>query len=92
MEDFVDGLVVTYDGIVDRAGEVIFAASTRYDQSVMEVVNLLSLKLGRCTNYTVYRCFLPKWRTLSRAGGEAASCYERAKHRFLNQAFYGPPL
>jgi ATP-grasp domain len=40
MEDFVDGLVVTYDGVVNRAGEVIFAASTRYDQSVMEVVNL----------------------------------------------------
>src|SRR5262249_55940461 len=39
MEDFVDGLVVTYDGIVNRAGEVIFAASTRYDQSVMQVVN-----------------------------------------------------
>lgn len=39
MEDFVDGLVVTYDGIVNRDGEVIFAASTRYDQSVMEVVN-----------------------------------------------------
>ena len=32
-------LVVTYDGIVDRSGEVVFAASTRYDQSVMEVVN-----------------------------------------------------
>lgn len=39
MEDFVDGLVVTYDGIVNRAGEVVFAASTRYDQSVMNVVN-----------------------------------------------------
>jgi len=39
MEDFVDGLVVTYDGIVNRAGDVIFAASTRYDQSVMDVVN-----------------------------------------------------
>jgi hypothetical protein len=39
MEDFIDGLVVTYDGIVNRAGDVIFAASTRYDQSVMDVVN-----------------------------------------------------
>lgn len=39
MEDFVDGLVVTYDGVVNRAGEVIFAASTRYDHSVMDVVN-----------------------------------------------------
>jgi len=39
MEDFVDGLVVTYDGIVNRAGEVVFAASTRYDMSIMDVVN-----------------------------------------------------
>ena len=39
MEDFVDGLVVTYDGVVDRDGKVVFAASTRYDQSVMEIVN-----------------------------------------------------
>ena len=39
MEDFVDGLVVTYDGIVNRAGEVVFAGSTRYDQSIMDVVN-----------------------------------------------------
>jgi molecular chaperone DnaK len=66
--------------------------TTNSCMAVMEVVNLLSLKLGRCTNYTVYRCFLPKWRTLSRSGGEAASCYERAKHRFLNQAFYGPEV
>jgi ATP-grasp domain len=39
MEQFVDGLVVTYDGLVNRDGEVIFAASHRYDQSVMDVVN-----------------------------------------------------
>jgi biotin carboxylase len=39
MEQFVDGLVVTYDGLVDRNGDVVFAASTRYDQSVMDVVN-----------------------------------------------------
>jgi carbamoylphosphate synthase large subunit len=39
MEDFVDGLVVTYDGIVNRAGEVVFAGSTRYDDSIMDVVN-----------------------------------------------------
>ncbi|MBX3579753.1 MAG: ATP-grasp domain-containing protein [Rhizobiaceae bacterium] len=39
MQDFVDGLVVTYDGIVDRDGKVVFASSTRYDQSVMEIVN-----------------------------------------------------
>jgi hypothetical protein len=39
MEDFIDGLVVTYDGLANRDGEVILAASTYYDQSVMDVVN-----------------------------------------------------
>ncbi len=39
MEDFVDGLVVTYDGLANRDGEVIFASTTGYDQSVMDIVN-----------------------------------------------------
>jgi biotin carboxylase len=39
MEQFIEGLVVTYDGLVNRDGEVVLAASHRYDQSVMEVVN-----------------------------------------------------
>jgi biotin carboxylase len=39
MEQFIDGLVVTYDGLANRDGEVVLAASTRYDQSIMEVVN-----------------------------------------------------
>lgn len=39
MEDFIDGLVVTYDGLANRDGEVILASTTHYDQSVMDVVN-----------------------------------------------------
>ena len=39
MEQFVDGLVVTYDGLVNRDGEVVFAASTHYQQSIMDAVN-----------------------------------------------------
>lgn len=39
MEEFIDGLVVTYDGLVNRDGEIVFAASTKYDDSIMEVVN-----------------------------------------------------
>ena len=39
MEQFINGLVVTYDGLANRDGEVLLAASTRYDQSVMDVVN-----------------------------------------------------
>ncbi|TIT79622.1 MAG: ATP-grasp domain-containing protein, partial [Mesorhizobium sp.] len=36
MEQFIEGLVVTFDGLVNRDGEVVLAASHRYDQSVME--------------------------------------------------------
>lgn len=39
MEEFIDGLVVTYDGLVNRDGEILFAASTKYDGSIMDVVN-----------------------------------------------------
>lgn len=39
MEEFIDGLVVTFDGLVNRDGEIVFAASTRYDGSIMDVVN-----------------------------------------------------
>ena len=42
MEKFINGIVVTYDGLVNRDGEVVFAASTRYDQSVMDIVNRTS--------------------------------------------------
>lgn len=39
MEEFIDGLVVTYDGLVNRDGEIVFAASSKYDGSIMDVVN-----------------------------------------------------
>ncbi|RFB80723.1 ATP-grasp domain-containing protein [Methylovirgula sp. 4M-Z18] len=39
MEEFIDGLVGTFDGLVNRDGEIVFAASTRYDDSIMDVVN-----------------------------------------------------
>ena len=39
MEEFIDGLVVTFDGLVNRDGEILFCASTKYDGSIMDVVN-----------------------------------------------------
>lgn len=38
-EQFIDGIVLTYDGLVNRDGEVVFAASHRFEQSIMGVVN-----------------------------------------------------
>ncbi|WP_231574800.1 ATP-grasp domain-containing protein [Paenibacillus sp. FSL R7-0273] len=39
IEEFIDGVIFTYDGLVDRNGEVRFAVSHLFENSVMEVVN-----------------------------------------------------
>lgn len=39
VEEFVSGQIVTYDGLVDSDGNVVFASSLRYSNGVMEVVN-----------------------------------------------------
>src|SRR5574337_952293 len=39
LEAFVDGTIVTYDGLVNRDGQVVFEASLRYSRGVMEAVN-----------------------------------------------------
>lgn len=38
-EEFVEGAIVTYDGLVDRDGRVVFDGSLRYSRGIMEVVN-----------------------------------------------------
>jgi hypothetical protein len=39
IEEFVDGIILTYDGLIDREGRVLFDNSHQFEQSVMEVVN-----------------------------------------------------
>ncbi|MEW4368757.1 ATP-grasp domain-containing protein [Paenibacillus kandeliae] len=39
MEEFVDGIILTYDGLIDRDGIVRFQASHRFEQSIMKVVS-----------------------------------------------------
>ncbi|MDP4240339.1 MAG: ATP-grasp domain-containing protein [Bacteroidota bacterium] len=39
VEEFVDGIILTYDGLIDRNGNVLFENSHRFEQSIMEVVN-----------------------------------------------------
>ncbi|WP_100372943.1 ATP-grasp domain-containing protein [Bacillus sp. FJAT-45037] len=38
-EEFIDGHIFTYDGLVDREGKVLFEASHFFDQNIMTVVN-----------------------------------------------------
>lgn len=39
VEEFVSGTIVTYDGLTDSGGNVVFSASHRYSKGVMEAVN-----------------------------------------------------
>ncbi len=39
VEEFVDGQIVTFDGLVDRDGKLVFSTSHRYSGGVMDVVN-----------------------------------------------------
>ncbi|ULO10168.1 ATP-grasp domain-containing protein [Paenibacillus sp. 19GGS1-52] len=39
IEEFIDGIILTYDGLVDINGEVRFAVSHLFENSVMDVVN-----------------------------------------------------
>mgnify|MGYP001210682645 CR=1 FL=1 len=39
IEEFIDGIILTYDGLVDKDGNVVFAVSHEFDQSIMDVVN-----------------------------------------------------
>lgn len=38
VQPFVDGRIVTFDGVVDRAGQVVFSFSLEYSHGVMEVI------------------------------------------------------
>ena len=37
VQPFVDGVIVTFDGLVDQAGRVVFCTSHAYDRGIMEV-------------------------------------------------------
>lgn len=38
-EEFIDGTIVTFDGLTDQNGEIVFSTSHVYSQGVMEIVN-----------------------------------------------------
>jgi hypothetical protein len=39
VEEFIDWRIVSFDGLVDATGKLIFSSSLRYDKGVMEAVN-----------------------------------------------------
>jgi biotin carboxylase len=39
MEEFVEGKIVSFDGLVDKDGKIVFSTVHEYSQGVMEIVN-----------------------------------------------------
>ena len=39
IEQFIDGIILTYDGLIDKYGNIVFETSHRFEQSIMDVVN-----------------------------------------------------
>lgn len=39
VEQFIDGIILTYDGIVDKEGNILFENTFRVEQSIMDIVN-----------------------------------------------------
>lgn len=39
LEEFIPGRIITYDGLTDLQGNVVFDSSLEYSKGVMEVVN-----------------------------------------------------
>ncbi len=39
LEQFVDGTIITFDGLTDKNGDIVFDTSLQYSDGIMEVVN-----------------------------------------------------
>ncbi|WP_313527530.1 ATP-grasp domain-containing protein [Shinella sp.] len=78
-EEFIDGIVLTYDGLVDRDGQVVFAASHRFEQSIMEVVN---------TNSHLHYYCLPFVDPEVEAAGRAAVKSFGIREKFFHIEFF----
>ncbi len=75
LEEFVSGDIVTFDGLTDRHGNILFCASHRYSKGVMDVVN----QDGDIYYYSV-REIPPALETAGRAAVKAFNVLERFFH------------
>jgi hypothetical protein len=78
-EEFIDGIILTYDGLVDRDGGIVFAASHRFEQSIMEVVN---------TNSHLNYCCLPFVDPEVEKAGRAAVKAFGIREKFFHIEFF----
>jgi hypothetical protein len=81
-EEFVEGKIQTFDGLVDQDGKIVFTASLEYSEGVMDLVNQ---SLDFC--YFTQRQIAPE---LEQAGRNLVKAYNLSE-RFFHFEFFLTP-
>jgi hypothetical protein len=82
LEKFISGVMQTFDGIVDRSGQVVFCSSMQYSRGIMETVN----EDGEIYYYTLRR--IPP--AIESAGRTLVAAYG-LRRRFFHFEFFVLP-
>lgn len=82
MENFIDADIVTYDGLVNTQGEIVFENSLVYDSGVMD-----NVVYGKDMYYYTVRNIDPKLKVI----GEACVAAFNLKERFFHMEFFVTP-
>jgi hypothetical protein len=79
VQPFIEGTIVTFDGLVDRAGRVVFCTSHAYDRGIME------LRAGALDGFYYSLRSIPP--TLEQVGRRALAAFA-LRQRFFHLEFF----
>ena len=79
MEEFINGQIVSFDGLTDKDGNLVFFTSHVYERGVMEVVNK--------DTHIYYHSFIDVPKDLETAGRKILKAFE-VKGRFFHFEFF----
>lgn len=79
LQEYIDGIIQTYDGLVNKDGKIVFAASHEFPHSIMDAVN--------SGNHFNYYCLKEVSKEIEEAGRKIISAYE-IKERFFHIEFF----
>ncbi|WP_281889855.1 acetyl-CoA carboxylase biotin carboxylase subunit family protein [Paenibacillus sp. YYML68] len=79
MQPYIDGILQTYDGLVNRDGEIVFAASHEFPYSIMDAVN--------SGYHFSYYCLKEVSKEIEEAGRRIIRTYG-IKERFFHLEFF----
>ena len=79
LEEYVDGVIYTYDGLIDRNGTVQFADSQLFEHSVMDIVNT--------DDHLSYICLKDISPEVEKAGKKILKAFD-IRERFFHLEFF----